>query len=267
MKLDIHTHSTFSHDGKSSLQELVKQASEQGLSYYGITEHLNFDYVDILNRMLRYVDVDGYFKCAREMQNEYVNNLNIIVGAEFGYSEEKEVCDKYKEILSKYNPDLVINSVHSYRGVDFCLLYKLLSKQEMCEKYLLTVEKSLDADYHYDIIGHIGYVVRYMPGYTFNEFFEQNKGQITNILNKIIEKDKILEINSSCRDLDVITLPNDKLCSLYYELGGRKISFGSDAHVKERLCDKFDYVVKMAKEIGFTHICVPINKKIIEVAI
>ena len=53
----------------------------------------------------------------------------------------------------------------------------------------------------------------------------------------------------------------------YYELGGRAVSIGSDAHFKERIMDKREEVVKELKEIGFTYITVPDKKGYIKVEI
>ena len=53
----------------------------------------------------------------------------------------------------------------------------------------------------------------------------------------------------------------------YYQLGGRKISFGSDAHGPDRIAEKWDEVVAMLKNIGFTYITVPCRGEHIKVEI
>ena len=54
------------------------------------------------------------------------------------------------------------------------------------------------------------------------------------ILEKIIKKGKILEINSS-KSKEEGFVPSSDVLRRYYELGGRAVSFGSDAHFTSRL--------------------------------
>jgi len=39
LRIDLHLHSNFSHDGQNSLQELIQRASECGLDRIGLTDH------------------------------------------------------------------------------------------------------------------------------------------------------------------------------------------------------------------------------------
>src|SRR5699024_9576537 len=41
---DLHTHSAFSPDGVSPLEEMAARAHEQRLKYFGVSEHFDFDY-------------------------------------------------------------------------------------------------------------------------------------------------------------------------------------------------------------------------------
>jgi predicted metal-dependent phosphoesterase TrpH len=43
LRVDLHLHSHFSHDGKSSLEELVARARECGLDRIALTDHNSFD--------------------------------------------------------------------------------------------------------------------------------------------------------------------------------------------------------------------------------
>ena len=67
MKIDIHTHSTFSHDGQSSLEKMVKAAKEKGIKYYGISEHFDFDYCEEEKLKCRPINKQQYFVTCREL--------------------------------------------------------------------------------------------------------------------------------------------------------------------------------------------------------
>ena len=135
IKIDLHTHSTFSQDGKGVLADMVKFAFMQGCSYYGITEHFNADYSEELNGTFRSMNVGEYFSTARMLQKAYSGKMNILVGGEFGFSNDMNACDYYSEIIDKFEPDFIINSVHSYNGTDYCFLGERYSKKEKCLTY------------------------------------------------------------------------------------------------------------------------------------
>ena len=80
--------------------------------------------------------------------------------------------------------------------------------------------------------------------------------EIDDILKTIIEKDKILEVNSSTKGMG-LSVTSEEILSRYYALGGRKVSFGADAHDSSRIAENRDAVMEMLKNIGFTYIIVP----------
>ena len=266
-KMDMHTHSTFSFDGVDSLKDMVKTAYKQGFTYYGIAEHYNADYSDSVNKLIAETDTDKYFRCAKKLQKKYNGKMTILAGCEFGFAPDPSAYEQYQNILDIYAPDFVINSVHSVGGIDYAWLRKVLSKEEACQRYLDTVRQSLDAPYAYDIVAHIEYVLRYVDGMDGALFFDMYGEQIRDILQTIIDKGKILEVNTSSYGLAQNTLPDEHILSLYYELGGRKISFGSDAHAVGRVGDKWDRVVHMLKGIGFTYLAVPYRGEHWEIAL
>lgn len=272
LSMDLHTHTTFSHDGQNTPAEMLACAQKQGVAFYGITDHFDYDYdISLMSeeeyKSTRNGDEEEYFHALRHLQDDYAGVINVLVGAEFGYSEKADVQGRYALTYEKYHPDYVINSVHSMDGLDLAYTDNNKPKAEIYGKYLRTIRNSLDAPYHYDIVGHIGYVARYVPfenkDFDLDEFGEQ----IDDILKTIIQKDKILEINSSNKQLPNRTLPADYIVERYYQLGGRKVSFGSDSHFPERILDKWDEVVEMLKRIGFTYLTVPCRGEHIKVEI
>ena len=96
---------------------------------------------------------------------------------------------------------------------------------------------------------------------------EEYGEEIDDILKTIIAKGKILEVNSSTKIPNQISLPDLPIVQRYYDLGGRKVSFGSDAHFKERILDKREELVSALKKIGFTYITVPFKGEYIQVEI
>ncbi len=275
---DLHTHTTFSHDGENTPAEMLEAAQKAGIAFYGVSEHFDYDYDGSLlsEEVYNYTrngDPAEYFHTLRHLQEDYEGVMNVAVGAEFGYSDKKDVQAQYLETYEKYRPDFVINSVHSINGKDFAYAdYEKEAefygnKKSIYGQYLRLIRGSLDAPYPYDIVAHIGYAARYVKFEDKTFYLEEFGEQIDDILLTIIKKDKILEVNSANKTLPNPTLPARHIVERYFELGGRKVSFGSDAHFAARIADKREEVVKMLKEIGFTYITVPFRGEHIKVEI
>lgn len=270
---DMHTHSSpASHDGRNTAEEMLCEAQKQGVAFYGFSEHFDYDY-DITKmspeeyNSTRNGDEAEYFHAYRHLQEDYEGVINVAVGAEFGFSEKAEVQGMYATTYEKYRPDFVINSVHSGEGRDFIFYTFTETKRDIYRMYLRLIRASLDVPYHYDIVGHIGYIARYVPfedkSFSLDEFGEE----IDDILKTIIAKNKILEVNSSTKNLPQLCLPDVNILQRYYDLGGRNVSFGSDAHFKERILDKREQIIDALKKIGFTHVTVPFKGEYIKVEI
>ena len=275
---DLHTHTTYSHDGKNTPAQMLAAAQRAGLAFYGVSEHFDYDYDETLlsEELYKYTrsgDPAEYFHALRHLQEDYEGVMNVAVGAEFGYSDKAEVQGMYALTYEKYRPDFVINSVHSIGGKDFAYAdYEkeadfYSDKKAIYGQYLRLIRDSLDVPYHYDIVAHIGYAARYVQFEDKTFSLEEFGEQIDDILQTIIKKDKILEVNSANKTLPNRTLPAKHIIERYYELGGRKVSFGSDAHFVERIADKREEVMEMLKEIGFTYLTVPFRGEHIKVEI
>ena len=275
---DFHTHTTYSHDGKNTPAEMFAAAQRAGIAFYGVSEHFDYDYDETLmsEELYKYTrnsEPSEAFHGLRHLQEDYEGVMNVAIGAEFAFSEDEKVQGRYALTYEKYRPDFVINSVHSLDGVDFAYVDYTKNadfyndKKKVYGEYLRLVRVSLDAPYPYDIVGHIGYAARYLPFEDKTISLEEFGEQIDDILLTIIKKGKILEVNSANKTLPNRTLPARHIVERYFALGGRKVSFGSDAHFVERIADKRDEVVAMLKEIGFTYITVPFRGEYIKVEI
>lgn len=270
---DMHTHTTFSHDGKDSMENMLQAAQEKGVAFFGVSEHFDYDYdlsllTEAETRAVQDFDPDEYFHHGRHCQEDYEGVMNVCIGAEFGYSEKPEVQARYQATCEKYRPDFVINSVHGDCGQDFYFFKEFPPKKEDAYKrYLQLIRQSLDVAYPYDIVGHIGYIARYVP-YADKSFSLAEFGaELDDIFKTIIAKDKILEVNTANKNLPNPTLPALELVERYYALGGRKISVGSDAHLKERVADKWEETSAALKKIGFEYVTVPFRGEHIKVRI
>lgn len=269
---DIHNHSTFSTDGRSSLEDMVSTARNKGLKYFGISEHFDYDYIaaglKIAGFEPPYTDAAAYFGMAGLIKNACrEGGFTFLAGAELGYSDDGWCKEEYIKLIERYSPDFLVNSVHTVGGLDcwYKEYFEGKDKHTAYGDYLKTVRRSLDAPYNYDIVGHLGYCSRNAtyadPKLRYAEFSDV----IDDILKTIITRGKILEVNSSSRGAGSDFLPDCDILERYFKLGGRRVSFASDAHSTERICDRRETVAAALKKIGFEYITVPVRGKYIEV--
>ena len=274
---DLHTHTAFSPDGSGTMEEMLSVAHTLGVGYYGLSEHFNFDMV------VNHIPLDGtkpqtpvaaYFQRARELQKEYEGKMHVLVGGEFGYTDNPEAQKMYQELVDNYHPDYIIQSVHNLAEGDYAyghgytdLSGKVRDKQEVYEEYLGLVRRSLDVSHPYDILGHVSYCTRYAPYDDRRMLWKDFSDSIDDILRTVIAKDKILEVNSSNKQGPALTLPDNDILERYFELGGRKISFGSDAHFSSRIMEHRERVMDVLRSIGFEYVSVPCCGKVLKIEI
>lgn len=268
---DIHSHTyPASHDGKSSMEEMVDAAIKKTVSYYGISDHFDYDIEEMafaqgIENKYSNGNENDYFQGARLLQEKHKDKITILVGAEFSYSNQKGIQERYLKTYQKYQPDFIINSVHSIDGMAFSRTSFAQNRQEVFGEYLKLVRQSLDALYPYDIVGHFEVIARYVP---FDDKYiniMEFKNQVDDILKAIITKKKILEINTSVYNLPRICFPSKEILYRYYELGGRMVTFASDAHTPERIIEGRTKVVELLKDIGFDSFTIPIRGQYIQV--
>ncbi len=268
---DMHTHTyPASHDGRNTMKEMLAAAYGKGIVFYGISDHFDYDYDrSSMSEEERNATLNGdeeeYFHDARHAQEAYEGVMNVAVGAEFGYSDDPKVWGRYATTYEKYRPDYVINSVHGALGRDFARFDFTEDEKTTYRKYLSLVRRSLDAPYPYDIVGHIEYITRYVPFENRELSLSDYQAEIDEILTAIIQKGKILEVNTATKKMPRSSLPGKEILRRYFELGGRAISYGSDAHFTARIGDKWEETVAMLKEIGFTYLTVPFKGEYIKV--
>ena len=254
MTADNHLHTRFSPDASGDAEEYILAAIAANAKHLAFTEHVDLLYFDPSFKMC---DLNEYFAHMNMLKNKYADRISLSAGLEIGYTAENKLLNK--ELVSKFAPDYVINSVHEVNGID-CYFKKFFvntTPLAAAEEYLNTVLESLDAPYPYHAVGHLGYVTRNAP-------YEMNLSElcpelIKKILTKIINGGKILELNTSCiKPLDK-SIPSRDVLKLYVSLGGKKICFSSDAHKPYDLFRNYEYFRQLCRESNITSQTVIIN--------
>jgi len=249
---DFHTHSTFSFDGTEPIENIVRAAIGKGIKTLAVTDHFEF-----FDGELSFTQdkLKAYITEITALKKQYAGQINLLCGLEVGYT--KNHADQLADALAPHSFDYLINSVHEVNGIDcyFAEYFENKTKSRAYGDYLTAVLDSLDAPYPYHTAGHIGYVCRNSPYANADIEYPEFKELLDAILQKLITKDKFLEINPNIygtarQETRHAFSPNVEILTAYKNMGGKKIIYGSDAHKSERLGDKYKEGVQILKNLG-----------------
>jgi len=258
---DYHTHSSFSSDSQTPMEDNIKKAVYLGLKEIAATDHIDFDYPDPNYPFL--FDYEPYSEEIDRLRGIYGDKIKILKGVEIGI--QPHVVPDILNLLNTNYYDFVIGSTHVVQdGLDLCVndFFEGKNQQEAYRLYFEEVLSNVEKYNFFDVYGHIDFINRY-GNYEVKEIDYKMHSDITDkIFKTLIEKQKGIEVNTSGFRYGVGgPHPKFDLIKRYYDLGGRIITVGSDTHVTEHMTYKFDEAYRMLKEAGFEYITTYENRK------
>jgi histidinol-phosphatase (PHP family) len=279
--VDCHVHSIFSPDSGIKFDEAFKKASSLGLDGVTFTDHYEFECggfscdfvkrainevrnklgyspIEVLSRQTVLNEMKYLASKRRELLNgvrdKFGSKVKMFEGAEVGF--HPSVLKEIKDLVEQNDFDFVILSVHAVGMNDLASeeYYQSKTRDEAMELYLKTIYDSVSMSDNFNVIGHIGYMCRYMP-YKDKLFrYKDYSDLLDMIFKKLIETGKGIEINTaglSERYKEVgTTHPNFDSVKRYMELGGEIITIGSDAHNVSRIGENFPLIAQELKSLG-----------------
>lgn len=244
---DMHLHTRVSSDSEEAPENYIKAALAARESYLGFSEHYDFD--EFLDEGGCYLpDLPAYLGAVEELQK---CGVRVLKGLEFGY--RKQAVERYKEILSGYPLDYCILSVHTLQGRGDCYFPRFFSgwsKREAYKNYLSAVLESVNCGLEYSVVGHIGYVARNSTYDDKRLIYAEFPNLIDDILKSIIARGVCLEINASVGVSGNAFTPDKDIIERYLGLGGKYLSYGSDAHTADKYLRRAGEVKKYLLSLG-----------------
>ena len=260
MKIDLHTHTHFSH-GQNSPAEMFESALEKGVSVLGFSEHsprpekfsygAKYDYQEKLKE--KFTD---YLREVSLLKNKDPQT-KVLLGIEqdFFPGFENWIAD----FFSQYQFDYSIGSVHflGQWGYDVSLdqeKWAEFSQAEIFSKYreyFSIIEKMVDSRL-FNIAAHLD-LVKIFSIKEWKKWIQEKEAKeiVAHILEKIKENHMALEISSAglrkpCQE----TYPGPEIFGLASEIGV-DITLASDAHRAEEVTDSFSQLIKLAKKFNY----------------
>ena len=230
---DTHVHTNYSFDSDMKIPDIIARLEELKLKYVMLSDHVEFAYQypeEVIHRL--------------EMRNDEIDKLQkktklkIIKAIEV--SEPHLYKAELEAVRDQIELDCVIGSIHHLLGMP---LKKIAHMHNIYDIYLDSMLNMVtDADI--DIVAHLDYVKKY----NMQQEFEKEK--LETVLKEIIDNNLVLEVNTHTKHMDE-HYPSTKILEQYAELGGKKVSIGSDAHKKSELYNKIATTSEELDQYGF----------------
>lgn len=255
---DYHTHSSFSDDSKTPMNEMIEAAVKLGFKEIAITDHFDPDYPD--PEFPFEMDFPSYHKALNEAKHAFRGRIKVIKGIEMGI--QHNTIDRSVEVANSFDYDFILGSFHCAEGMDLNskAFFEGRSIEDSYIAFYSYMLNCLKLYKEYDVLGHINVIDRYTDNIASPSVYMD---LVDEILKVIISDGKGIEINtSSYRFRMEETTPSKRILQRYAELGGEIITVGSDAHVPRSLGFCLDRGIEMMKSAGLKYLATFDQRKI-----
>ena len=200
---DLHVHTTWSGDGRSTMTEMLDAVHARGLEYVAVTDHAEDLAINGLSR-----DEVLAERVELERQRERFDDLEILHGAELNIGADGSI-DYDDEFLEVF--DFGVASIHSHFD---------LSQVEQTNRLLAAI-----AHRAVNVIGHpSGRKIGHRPGVDFDA---------SAVFSAAAETGTAIEINSHLHRLDLAA----PLIRRAMEVEGLMVAISTDAHHTSELAN------------------------------
>lgn len=230
LPIDSHLHTDASTDSSVPIDVYAAQAVDRRIPEILITDHLDFD-----PRAPNHApDVARRERVVREAAERWAaEGLTIRFGVEISYERQRE--QEIRDHLARTPYDYAIGSVHVGSDSPYGLgsiprWVAARSLAEIVEPYFAEVTAAARSGL-FDVIGHLDYVKRYLHPHVRAADLAGAPELYEPVLRALVESGSGLEVNTSgLRQAPRETYPSAATVRRFRELGGERVTTGSDAH-------------------------------------
>ena len=268
LPLDSHLHTDLSPDSEVPIDAYAEQAVERGIAEIAITDHVDFD-----PRLpaFAYATYDDRLRVARDAAERWAGRgLAIRFGCELTWASRYE--DAIRDHLRRHAYDFTIGSVHigpdsPYKADRVAAFCSGRGLGEVCAPYFDEVLAAARSGL-FDTLGHLDFVKRYLAGHVEATTLGAAPELYEPILRTLVDTGMALEINvSGLRQAANETYPSEAIVALYRDLGGRRVTTGSDAHRADSFAFGLDEGYRIAGANGYRSVGFRRGGPAVEVAI
>jgi histidinol-phosphatase (PHP family) len=249
--IDYHVHTDNSFDCKIPMVEMCGTALDMGISEVAFTDHFNNHLLDI---DLGYYSADRFFDDVTYCRSQFPQ-LTIRAGIEVG--EPHRWGKRIRRVVENYPYDVVLGSLHwiGNNNMFDANYFRARTPEQAYTEYFTELSQMIRTG-GFDIVAHVD-VFKRVSCEVYGKFdVRECEEALRNVWQACIDTQTTIEINtkgirSSVRQFH----PTTEALRWYVEMGGERLTLGSDAHHPDSLAGSFDLARQSAREAGIKRIC------------
>ncbi len=255
---DSHMHTDCSFDGKDPATMLCERAVRLGFYAITITDHCECN--EYREQEFDEAVRQSWFE-SRKAAAVFRGRLHVLSGVELGQPLQSE--ESARDVLESLDFDFVLGSLHNIRGEqDFYFLdYQKINLMDYLRRYFDEILEMVEWG-KFDSLAHITYPLRYAVQAGIEVPADYVLERSEEVLKKLIDRGIGLELNTS--KIKLIRdgkLPDVEILRRYYELGGRYVTIGSDAHRWADVGFGIEAGLEILHKIGYRHFTVFVKRE------
>jgi histidinol-phosphatase (PHP family) len=254
LPLDAHLHTELSPDSAVPLELYCAQAAERGIREIAITDHLDFMPGAPAYQYTSYKHREQEVRAAAE---RWAGRVTVRFGVELTYESRYE--DEIREHLQTHSYDYTIGSVHAMSDGPYVrsrvaahVAGKTLA--EAVAPYFAEVARAIRSGL-FDTLGHMDICKRWLRPWFPASDYAAIPEVYEPLLVALVESGIALEVNASgLRHATGETYPGPWVVARFRELGGRRVTVGSDAHLPHSFAFGIEEACEIVAAAGFNRL-------------
>ena len=250
---DMHVHTSDSPDADIPAGTLVRRGMEEGLSAIGFVAHLDLNPDDYCYGSF---DPAGYGESIAAAREVSLDGFVVMKGLEVG--EPHRFGAEAVELVDFSDYDFIVGALHHVEGYGMVLGDQVFRDSpchlQVVEEYFAETLRMV-GESDIDVLAHLGLFRRGLAMAGIDHSFDETKlwpDAVRNILSVIIERGIALELNTSgLRRTEKTTYPTQRVLELYREMGGNRVTLGSDSHREPHVFFGLDSGRRLLLQTGF----------------
>ncbi len=248
---DYHMHSQFSCDCQATMAAMCQAAVDRGIPEIGFTEHFDFNAGDDCREYFR---LEAWAAELERTRAEFAGRLTVRAGVELG--EPHLFPAEGRDLLARFPFDYALGSLHwvGSQSVFDRDYFEQHPASEVFPAFFAELERmtavgGFDILSHFDVPVRTAFIVygRYDP--------RDYEDCIRPVLRNVIAHGIALDLNTAAlrRRAKVLT-PGLDILRWYVELGGERVTLGSDAHEPTQVGSHLPEAIETARAAGLKYL-------------
>lgn len=250
---DYHMHSTFSCDCRAPMADMCAAAVAKGIAEIGFSEH--YDLFDGEAAPCRdYFRLEPWAAELERQRAAFAGRLIVRAGIEIG--EPHLFHAEAAALLARYPFDYVLGSLHwiGPNSIFDTGYYQAHPESEAFQLFYTELER-VTAVGDFDILSHFDVPVRTSFGVYGRYAAAEHADAMRPALRNCVERGLALDLNTAALRRRANTLtPGLEILKLYVELGGERVTLGSDAHRPEQVGSHLETAMEIARAAGLRYL-------------